>query len=106
MAATAAALILSAAAASAQVTPAQGYTPPDDTPSIRIGTTIFANYTYQTHPTIVDADGNVVNRSAFDLARAYINVTGNISHIVAFRVTPDLSRETSTTSSLSGSLEF
>ena len=35
----AAAFALYAAAASAQVTPAQGYTPPDDTPSIRLGTT-------------------------------------------------------------------
>src|SRR5205823_692138 len=40
------ALVLDAAAASAQVTPAAGYTPPDDTPSIRVGATLFANYTY------------------------------------------------------------
>src|SRR6266513_306758 len=104
--ALAAALVLEAAGASAQVTPAAGYTPPDDTPSIKLGATIFGNYTYQTTPTIVDADGNVVNRSAFDITRAYINVTGNISHIVAFRITPDVSRETNPASSLSGSLVF
>ena len=31
-----------------------------------------------------------VNLSAFNVGRAYINVTGQISHIVAFRVTPDI----------------
>jgi len=91
---------------SAQVTPAAGFTPPDDTPSIRVGATIFTNYTYQTDPKITDADGNSVHRSGFDVARAYINVTGNISHIVAFRITPDIARETNPASSLSGSLEF
>jgi hypothetical protein len=90
----------------AQVTPAAGYTPPDDTPSIKVGAVIFANYLYQTEPTITDADGNVVHRSSFDVTRSYINVTGNISHIVAFRVTPDITRETNTASSLAGSLEF
>ena len=95
-----------AGAASAQVTPAAGYTPPDDTPSIKVGATIFTNYTYQAEPKIADADGNLVNKSSFDVARAYINVTGNISHIVAFRITPDISRETNTASSLAGSLEF
>ena len=90
----------------AQVTPAAGFTPPDDTPSIRIGTTIFPNFTYQTDPKITDTDGNLVHRSAFDVSRAYLNVTGNISHIVAFRVTPDIARETNTASSLSGSLVF
>ena len=102
----AALMIASAAAASAQVTPAAGYTPPDDTPSIKVGATIFANYTYQNEPKVADADGNLVHRSAFDVARAYINVTGNINHVVAFRITPDISRETNTASSLAGSLEF
>src|SRR3981081_3534722 len=90
----------------ARVTPAAGFTPPDDTPSIRVGVTLYPNFTYQSNPTITDADGNVVNRSSFDVSRAYLNVTGNISHIVNFRITPDVSRETNTASSLSGSLEF
>ena len=90
----------------AQVTPAAGSTPPDDTPSIRVGTTIYPNFTYQTEPKITDSDGNLVKRSAFDVSRAYINITGNISHILAFRVTPDITRETNTASSLSGSLVF
>ena len=79
--------------AGAQVTPAAGYTPPDDTPSIRVGMTLFPQYIVQTQPDIVDADGNSVNRSAFDVGRAYINVTGQLSHIVAFRITPDITRQ-------------
>ena len=82
-----------AATASAQVTPAAAITPPDDTPSIRVGLTLFPTYVLQTTPPITDADGNVVKKSAFDVARSYINITGNVSHLVAFRVTPDITRE-------------
>src|SRR5207247_514162 len=77
----------------AQVTPAEGYTPPDDTPAIRVGMTLFPNYSYQTDPKITDADGKTVNKNSFDVTRAYINITGNISHLVAFRLTPDITRE-------------
>lgn len=102
----AAGLLTSALPASAQVTPAAGYPPPDDTPSIRIGTTIFADYTVQQQPKITDADGNRVTLTQFQVQRAYLNVTGNISHSIAFRVTPDITRETGTGSSLSGSYTF
>ena len=84
---------LSAGSASAQVTPAAGYTPPDDTPVIRVGMTLFPTYTFQTDPKITDADGSSFSKNAFDVARSYINVTGNVSHIVAFRITPDITRE-------------
>ena len=87
----------------AQVTPAEGYTPPDDTPSIRVGMTLFPTYTYQTDPKITDADGNTVNKNSFDVARSYINITGNLSHIVAFRITPDITRESGLLSLGSGS---
>jgi len=92
----------------AQVTPAAGYTPPDDTPSIKVGTTIYTDYTYTEEPTTVDTDGNTIHPAAFNVTRAYINVTGNISHNVSFRVTPDVSRLTTTgaTTSLDGSLTF
>jgi hypothetical protein len=100
------ALTLGARTAGAQITPAAGSTPPDDTPSIKLGAVIFADYTYQQAPQITDADGNKVNLSAFNVSRAYINVTGNVSHIVAFRITADVSRETGTGSSLNGSLTF
>jgi hypothetical protein len=93
----------------AQVTPAAGSTPPDDTQVIRVGATLFANYTYQTDPSIIDAAGNSVHFNSFDVTRGYINVTGNISHILAFRITPDITREAAcpaATCSTSGSLVF
>ena len=80
----------------AQVTQAAGYTPPDDTPSIRVGVTLFPQFTLQNEPEITDAAGNSVNRSAFDVGRAYINITGQLSHLVAFRLTPDITRQTGT----------
>jgi len=92
--------------ARAQVTPAAGYTPPDDTPSIKVGTTIFYDYTFTQKPTATDADKNTIHSNAFNVSRAYINVTGNVSHIVAFRVTPDIVRETNTTVATTGSLVF
>jgi hypothetical protein len=92
--------------AAAQVTPAAGYTPPDDTPSIKVGATIFTDYTYTDAPKATDADGNIIHSNAFNVARAYINVTGNISHVVNFRITPDITRETGTGSSLNGSLTY
>ena len=104
--ATTTALVALAASADAQVTPAAGYVPPDDTPAIRIGVTIFADYTYQTDPKGTDVDGNSFSPNSFDVKRAYINVTGNISHRIAFRVTPDIARETGTGSSLNGSYTF
>src|SRR6266852_5418470 len=100
------AIICSARVASAQVTPAAGYTPPDDTPSIRIGAVIYPDYTYTLNPETTDGAGNTIHFSQFNISRSYINITGNISHIVAFRITPDVARETSTFSNLVGSLEF
>ncbi len=100
------AVMLVAAAATAQVTPAAGYTPPDDTPSFKVGVTIFADYTYIDSPTSKDADGNTIHSSSFNASRAYINATGNLNHWIAYRITPDVSRETGTGSSLSGSQTF
>ena len=99
-------IVALSATAGAQVTPAAGYVPPDDTPSIKVGVTIFADYTVQQKPKVVDVDGNEVTLSAFNVSRAYINVTGNISHLIAFRVTPDIAREAGTGSSLTGSQTF
>src|SRR5438034_2229072 len=90
------AMLCSVRPAFAQITPAAGYTPPDDTPSLRVGMTLFPAFTYQTDPKITDADGNSVNRNAFDVLRSYINITGQISHIVAFRITPDITRQSGT----------
>jgi hypothetical protein len=90
----------------AQVTAAAGYTPPDDTPSIKVGAVIFADYTYTQDPTSKDADGNTIHPDAFNVTRSYINITGNVSHMVAFRITPDITRETFVGPVVSGSLVF
>jgi len=81
------------AVAGAQITPAAGFTPPDDTPSIKVGVTLYADYTYTQNPQSTDTDGNVINPSAFNVSRSYINITGNVSHIIAFRITPDITRQ-------------
>jgi hypothetical protein len=90
----------------AQITPAQSITPPDDTPSIRIGAVIYADFTVTTEPKITDVDGNVVSLSSFNVGRAYINVTGNINHRIAFRITPDITRDTDSGSVISGSYVY
>jgi hypothetical protein len=93
-------------AAFAQVTPAEGYVPPDDTPSIKVGFTLFADYTYTDSPTAKNADGSDYNPNAFNVSRAYLNVTGQLHHLVSFRITPDITRETGAGSSLNGSYTF
>jgi hypothetical protein len=80
--------------------------PPNDTQSIRVGATIFYDYTFTNQPETVDADGNVIKPSAFDVKRAYISISGTVSHVVSFRITPDIRRETGGGSSLNGSLNF
>ena len=92
---------MAAGTAAAQPAPAA----PDDTPSIRVGATLFADYTYTASPEATDVDGNQYHPSSFNIARTYINLTGNLSHLVAFRLTPDIARETGS-SSLNGSLTF
>lgn len=79
---------------------------PDDAPSVRVGATLYTDYTYTERPQSVDADGNAYHPSQFNVTRSYINVNGTLSHLVGFRITPDISRETGTGSSLNGSLVF
>src|SRR5713101_9962005 len=98
--------LLHSATSYAQVTPAAGYTPPDDTPTIKVGVTIFADYTYTREPEALDADGNTINPAAFNVTRAYINVTGNISHNVSFRITPDIKVDSTAGDTLNGSSVF
>src|SRR5436305_1874232 len=93
-----------AAPARGQVTPAAGYTPPDDTQSIKVGAVIYTDYTYTKAPQSKDTDGNAFSPSVFNVSRSYINITGNLSHIVAFRVTPDITRDTDSGSALTGNL--
>jgi hypothetical protein len=73
--------------------PAAGAAPADDTPSIKVGVTIFADTTYQAAPEATNAAGTY-NPSSFNITRGYINVTGKISHRISFRVTPDVRQET------------
>jgi hypothetical protein len=75
---------------------------PVDNFKIGLGATIFADYTYQDAPKITDADKNSVNPSSFEVRRAYINVTGNVSDIVAFRITPDVAARQTTTTTAAG----
>lgn len=92
--------------AAAQVTPAAGSTPPDDNPTVKVGGTMFADYTYVDSPTTTDADGNVIHPSSFNIGRAYLNVTGQLFHRVSYRITPDIVRESGSGSSLNGSYTF
>lgn len=95
--------------AAAQVTPAAGSTPPNDTQSISVGAVIYYDYTVQTTPKVKDANNNDVTFSAFQVQRTYINITGNISHIVSFRITPDIVRDANVTGAdptLNGNLVF
>jgi hypothetical protein len=102
----AAAGLLAATEVRAQITVASGYTPPDDTPKINVGITLFANYSYQDTPTVTDGNKVVIHSNSFDVNRAYVNVTGNFSHWFSFRITSDIARETGSGSSLSGSQTF
>jgi hypothetical protein len=79
---------------------------PADTPSIKVGVLIFADYTVQQQPRVQDTDHNDVMLSAFQIGRSYINVTGNITRNISFRLTPDVARETGVGSSLNGSYTF
>ena len=78
----------------------------DDLPAIKIGVVIFADYTVTQEPKITDADGNDVTLNQFQIGRSYINVTGKVSRNIAFRLTPDITRETGVGSSLNGSYTF
>jgi hypothetical protein len=97
---------LAAPPARAQMTPAAGHTPPDDTPNVRIGGTLFLDYTFTSAPKATDAAGHSIHANAFQLGRSYINVTGQVHHLLSFRITPDIFRETGSGSALNGSYVF
>jgi hypothetical protein len=78
---------------------------PDDTPTVRVGATIYTDFTYVAAPQIKDADGNTVHSSAFDVGRAYINAAGNLSHLLSYRVTADIRRFTSGSTTSTPSIE-
>lgn len=74
--------------------------------SIKVGATVFADYAVRQAPRAQDVDGNTTTFNAFNVGRAYINVTGSVSRVIAFRVTPDIVRETGPGSSVAGSYTF
>ena len=88
------------APASAQVTPAAGYTPPDDTPAVKVGGVLFLDYTNTQDPEITDADGNKVSRVGLQRRPRLHQRHRPLNHLFAFRITPDITRETGTGSSL------
>lgn len=101
------AVLFSAAAARAQVTAAQGYDPVDDTPVIKPGVTIFADYTYNDQPQVKDIDGNTIHSNSFNVSRAYMTLAGSLSHLLAYRVTADIQQDNNTSdASLNGSSVF
>src|SRR5260221_116508 len=75
---------------------------PKEEAFFKVGVTIFADYTYQDEPKVTDADKNTINASPFEVRRAYINVTGNISDWVSYRVTPDVAARFATTATGTG----
>lgn len=74
-----------------------------DYPQVRLGAVLFADYTYQAEPSGKDAEGRSIHPNSFNVTRAYINVTADLSRIISARITPDLVRDTDQGSSLSGS---
>lgn len=82
-------------------TPVATPTTPEST---RVGVTIFADYSLTESPKVTDANGKPVTSSAFNLTRSYINLTGQITPRISFRLTPDMVKNTDSNSSLSGNL--
>lgn len=75
-------------------------------PTIKLGATMFADYTITETPKITDSNGDEVTASSFNVTRTYINLTGNVTSRLSFRITPDITRNTDSNSSANGSLLF
>jgi hypothetical protein len=76
---------------------------PPAAPTVKIGTTIFADFTETLKPEAKDAAGETYRPNAFNITRAYVNVTGSFNPVFAFRVTSDIARESAPGDSLDGS---
>ena len=79
---------------------------PDDRPSLKVGATLFLDYGFVQRPEGTDAAGQRIRHNAFNVQRAYVNLTGQVHHLLAFRVTPDIRSETGSGSSLTGSYSY
>ncbi len=80
--------------------------PSPDAPSVRVGGTLFMDYTFNDEPEIRDAAGNLVQGDTFNVSRTYLNITGNLNRRINFRITPDIVRESGSGSSLNGSYTY
>jgi hypothetical protein len=92
------ALVLGLSASATAQTPAApaAAAPEPDYPVIRVGVLSYVQY-----------DAELENRqgfNAFDLTRGYVNINGQLSKNVRFRLTPDIRRATDST--LAGTLVF
>lgn len=88
------AFVLGSLASASGQTPAAPAAPAPDYPIIRVGVLSYVQY-----------DAELENRqgfNAFDLTRGYININGQLSSNVRFRITPDVRRVTDST--LAGAL--
>jgi len=98
-------MVAGSPALAAGQTTGQGATPPaSPSPTVKVGVTIFADYTVTQTPKATDANGEKVTANTFSVGRSYLNVTGSVSQRVTFRITPDIARVTD--GSLSGSQLF
>ena len=82
---------------------------PPQYPVVRVGGTLFADYTYQQAPAGVDADGRSIRQNSFNIGRAYVNVNASLSRLISLRITPDVVREmdsTGTATSVNGSYVY
>jgi len=70
---------------------------PKEESFVKVGGTLFTDYTYTDQPKITDADKNSVHKNEFEVRRAYINVAGGITDWVSFRITPDVTSRQATT---------
>ncbi len=60
---------------------------------MKVGGTIFADYAYLLEPHDDQFAGRRESMpNGFNLTRAYINITGQINHLIGFRITPDVVR--------------
>jgi hypothetical protein len=66
---------------------------------VKLGTTIFTDFTYQAAPELPDADKNLVHKSEFEVRRAYLNVAFTFSDLFVVRVTPDVASRFATSGS-------
>jgi len=85
---------------------ASAQTPASTAPTLRLGATIFADYTVQETPKVTDATGAPVTGSAFNVTRTYINFSGSVTPRFSYRITPDITRVSDAGSNVSGSLVF